>query len=337
MNLNLMNFDGCLYSYFVAYHLQFSYVGTFMLKTFNEERAHLHGWNWLGVGHCSGHFGEIVQGRFTAADGSTFRGLVTLFCRSVGTTVTAAITLGSGRDTVPLGRLKVQKAVDTYRHAHGLPADHDVTLQIKSSIPAGIGMGSSTADIVATFRAMDQAYGNQTDVEDLLAMVLRVEAACDSTMLDHRARLFAQRDGRVVEDFGCRLPPFYVLGFNLMPEEIFRTDETSPAEYTDAEIADFDDLLFQLRRSIQLGDCLGIAKIATRSAIINQRKFPKQHFDRLMSVCSSVGASGVCISHSGTVAGLIFPVNRLPPNATLAGVSTTVESWGGICLGLYRM
>lgn len=262
---------------------------------------------------------------------------MTLTCRSVGSTAQVSVCSGSSGDTVPPGRRKVRNAVSVYRLMHDIPADTSINVRITSSIPMGIGMGSSTADIVATLRALDQAYGNSTCLEDLVGMVLKVEDACDSTMLDHRVRLFAQRDGIVAKDFGKRLPPFYVLGFNLMPEESFETDETPPAEYTEAEVEQFDTLLASLRSAIDLGDCRRIAEIATASAMINQGKFPKRHFEQLLKVGRTMKAAGICVSHSGTIAGLIFPIDALPPDAVLETGSKNVEGWGCANLGLYRM
>ncbi|PIL21574.1 hypothetical protein P775_03645 [Puniceibacterium antarcticum] len=233
--------------------------------------------------------------------------------------------------------MKVKKAVQVYRSLHLVPEDLDFIIDIESNIPSGIGMGSSTADIVATLRAMDQAYGQHTELEDLVGLVLQVEKACDSTMLDHRVRLFAQRDGKVLENFGCRLPPLYVLGFNMMPGEVFKTDDMPPANYSREELARFDQLLSMLRIAVHAGDCRKIAEIATESALINERKYPKRNFGYLMDIRTALNAAGVCVSHSGTIAGLIFPINELPCPATLTEVSSEVRSWGGEYLGLYRM
>ncbi|MFC3530553.1 hypothetical protein ACFOMH_20550 [Paracoccus mangrovi] len=128
-------------------------------------------------------------------------------------------------------------------------------------------MGSSTADIVATIRALDHACGHLTGIDDLVALVLSVEDACDSTMLDHNARLFAQRDGEVREEFGLPLPSFYVLGVNMMPGEVFVTDDMPPASYSATEIHQFDELLRRLRLAVRDGDVRSLAAIA--------REYPK--------------------------------------------------------------
>lgn len=220
---------------------------------------------------------------------------------------------------------------------HRAPRDQDYRIDIVSSIPAGIGMGSSTADIVATVRALDQACGQHTTMNDLVALVLKVEDACDSTMLDHNVRLFAQRDGEIREEFGVRLPSFYVLGVNMMPGEVFVTDEMPPADYTPAEVLRFDVLLARLRCAIHEGDVRSVAAIATESALINEGKYPKRNFDRILKLRKTMKASGICISHSGTVAGLIFPLEDLPLQSALDEASAEVAAWGSSYLGVYRI
>ncbi|MFV0408369.1 MAG: hypothetical protein ACK5LJ_01305 [Paracoccus sp. (in: a-proteobacteria)] len=308
-----------------------------MLQTMNFERLDPHSWLWQGVGHCSGHFGELLQGRFSDGQGGSFRGLVTLSSRSVGSTARAVIVSGIGNIKAPQGLSKVARAVQTYRDLHHVPHDQDLRIDIVSNIPPGIGMGSSTADIVATVRALDQAYGHLTNIDDLVALVLSVEDACDSTMLDHNVRLFAQRDGKVREEFGARLPSFYVLGLDMMPGKVFVTDDMPPAEYSAAEISHFDELLQRLRLAVRDGDVRSVAAIATESAMINERKYPKGNIEHLLLLQKTMSALGICISHSGTIAGLIFPLNALPLQAALNEASLEIASWGSRYLGLYRI
>jgi uncharacterized protein involved in propanediol utilization len=312
-------------------------LGANMLQMLNFESLDTHSWLWQGVGHCSGHFGELLQGRFSDGRGDSFRGLVTLSCRCVGSTARAMIVPGDGDIAVPNGLSKVARTAQAYRNLHHVPRDQNFRIDIFSSIPPGIGMGSSTADIVSTVRALDQACGHLTGMDDLVALVLSVENACDSTMLDHNVRLFAQRDGKVREEFGVRLPSFYVLGVNMMPGEIFVTDDRPPADYSPAEIRHFDELLGRLRLAVHDGDVRSVAAIATESALINELKYPKRNLDHLLTLRKGLNASGICISHSGTIAGLIFPLDALPLQSALDAASSEITSWGSGYLGLYRI
>ncbi|MFC3530528.1 hypothetical protein ACFOMH_20415, partial [Paracoccus mangrovi] len=77
--------------------------------------------------------------------------------------------------------------------------------------------------------------------------------------------------------------------------------------------------------------------IATESAMINEGKYPKRNFKHLMALRKTLNASGICISHSGTIAGLIFPLDDLPLQSALNAAFLEITSWGSGYLGLYRI
>lgn len=49
-----------------------------------------------------------------------------------------------------------------------------------------------------------------------------------------------------------------------------------------------------------------LGRAATISAEINQKYYPKKNFKELLEISKDIGASGIQISHSGTLIGLIF-------------------------------
>jgi uncharacterized protein involved in propanediol utilization len=53
-----------------------------------------------------------------------------------------------------------------------------------------------------------------------------------------------------------------------------------------------------------------VGRVASASAGINQRYLPKPHFSELMRLSEDVGAAGLQVAHSGTVAGLLFDPRR---------------------------
>lgn len=112
------------------------------------------------------------------------RGLVMLPCRGVGTTFEVIVHAGSGRMAVPNEKSKLRKAIQAYCSEHTECKYLDITVEVTSAVPAGIGMGSSTSDIVSCFRALNKAFGRQTNEDSLLRSVMKAENACDSTMLE---------------------------------------------------------------------------------------------------------------------------------------------------------
>lgn len=308
-----------------------------MLHSAISQNDGIGGWHWHGVGHCPGHFGELIQGMFSTSSGAPRRSLVSLTCRSIGTTSEALISQGQGDIYVPKGKSKVQRAVRAYCDSKVIPEAINIDVRIKSTIPEGIGMGSSTADIVSSIRALDQALGYHTPPEDILKLVMNAESACDSTMLCQDVKLFAQREGRVVENFGKPLSPLAIFGFDLMPGHFFKTDETPPAQYTVNEILTFDLLLERLRRGVARQDTGEICAIATESAQINQSKYPKHNFDKFIEIKNHCGALGICVSHSGTIAGLLFCINSMPDDTTRHEIFRMARDAEFNALGMFRI
>ncbi len=249
--------------------------------------------NRRGNGFCHGHFGELLQGAFSRDD-SIVRGLITLPCSMVGSKASAIVSTGEGRTDVALGHSKVVRLVQAYRRFHRVAATLDIRVEIDSTIPVGIGMGSSTSDIVATVRALDKALGIRTATQDVANLALSAELASDSTMHADRMMIFAQRSGEILEDYGVGYPQFTVQGFVLDPGSIFDTDATRPARYQPEEIEFFDEARDRLHSIAHKHDLPSLAAIASRSADINQRYHPQRRFHELIELARcdlSVGCS----------------------------------------------
>ena len=290
----------------------------------------------LGIGYCSGHFGELLQGAFTDTDGLTVRGLVTLPYPAAGVMAHVTATSGSGKVQVPPGKSKTADLVRGYIQLHGLAGQVDCAVELSSRLVEGVGMGSSTADLVATVRALDLALARRTDDVTVAQLAVKTEVACDSTMFVSRALLFAQREGRVLEDFGPPLPSIELVGFNLAPGETFSTVGTPPATYATGEIREFDELRKLMRRAICAREVATLAEVATESARINQRHFPKPRFNDFLQLADDFGATGVSVAHSGTLGALIYGAEEPCNRSRLVALKSAARSIGYEPMSVFR-
>lgn len=179
-------------------------------------------------------------------------------------------------------------------------------VEITSDVPRGIGMGSSTSDVTATIRAVADFHGVELSKDEVARLAVLAECASDSIMIDDRVVLFGHRDGVVLETFGHRLPPMFVISCDTEPGARVDTLRLHPADYDDAEIAGFGVLRAALRRAVALADTALLGRVATASSRINERYLPKPHLEFLLRMCLRHGGCGIQVAHSGTVAGLIF-------------------------------
>lgn len=264
----------------------------------------------VGVGYAPAHHGELLQGVFDDGTGRLRRALVTLPQRDRGARATFHPSRRFYSITVENpGLTKVRRAAVLALHRF---AAHPATvpggcIEISSDVPARIGMGSSTSDVTAAIRAVADFHGVRLPEEELGRLAVQAEGASDSTMIDDRVVLFAQRDGLVLETLGHRLPPMVVVGCDTDPGGGgVDTLRFKPAEYDERELGAFQVLLAGMRRAVATGDVALLGRVATASARINQRFLPKPDLERLVELCLAHGGCGVQVAHSGTVAGLIF-------------------------------
>jgi uncharacterized protein involved in propanediol utilization len=285
----------------------------------------------VGVGYAPAHHGELLQGVFDDGTGRLRRALVTLPQRDRGT---RAVFHPSNRYysiTVENPELtKVRRAAVLALHRF---ATHPTTvpgglIEIVSDVPARIGMGSSTSDVTAAIRAVADFHGVCLPAEELGRLAVAAEGASDSTMIDDRVVLFAQRDGMVLETLGHRLPPMVVVGCDTDPGGGVDTLRLKPAEYSDQETGVFQVLRAAMRRAVATDDVALLGRVATASARINQRFLPKPGLETLLELCLEHGGCGVQVAHSGTIAGLIFDARRPDVVDDVRRCASRVEALG---------
>lgn len=292
------------------------------------------GQEMVGIGFAPAHHGELLQGMFLDEAGVPHRALVTLPQPALGSRAVFRPSYSHGGVLGPPELIKVRRAaILTLGQLPGYrsPAKGG-QIEITSTVPRGIGMGSSTSDVTATIRAVADSHGHPLSKEEVARLAVLAECASDSVMIDDQVVLFAQREAAVLEVFGQVLPPMLVLGCDTAPEEEVDTLRMPPAPYDSAEIARFGVLRAAMRRAVAKSDVALLGLVATASARINQRYLPKPQLEQLIRIGRQHGGCGVQVAHSGTVAGLIFDaraatvaedLDRCAAELARAGVSVT--------------
>ncbi|MER6387372.1 GHMP kinase [Streptomyces sp. NPDC001523] len=265
-----------------------------------------------GTGHAPGHHGEILQGVFLDDTGQHRAGLVTLPLPGPGSRAEFTRRPGTPphRLTVlPAGRTKAARAaaLAVAECAPGHPEPPcGGELRITGDIPVGLGMGSSSSDVVAVIRAVADSYGTRLPPETIARLAVRAELACDPLMLDGRPVLFAQRQGRVLEVLGRALPPVVVVGCSLGAGAPVDTLSLPVRAHDDGDVRACERLRVLLRQAVATGDVALLGEVATASARRGQEVLRHPEFDSLTEVAARFGAAGVQIAHSGSVAGVLF-------------------------------
>lgn len=266
----------------------------------------------VGSGYACCHHGEILQGVFLDDNGRHCLGLVTLPMNDRGTHAEFVRQPGTAHGKITVSPARRSKA----RHAAALamklcaelsdqpPCGGE--LRLHSTIPVGLGMGSSTSDIIATMRAVSASFDIELPPTTMAHLAVHAERASDPLMLDDRPVLFAQREGRVLENLGGELPPVVVVGCLTGRGQPVNTLAVPTTKYRHEDLRAFQRLRGMLRQAIACGDVAQLAQVSTESARHHQRILAKTEFDLLTGIAEATGAEGVQVAHSGNVAGLLF-------------------------------
>ncbi|MDH2348806.1 hypothetical protein [Bradyrhizobium sp. SSUT77] len=308
-----------------------------------------------GMATCHPHFGELLQGAFALEDGRhrrTVRALVSVHMpHSDGSQ--ARVTLDPSRigkfepqvgdtgiNVMPKHFHKCELAVRLTLDALGM-RNMAATLNVRTFVPEGAGMGSSTSGVVASIRAavkaVDAYRGSRVIPAPHLQAKLAVAAehACDSLMFDCTSStiLFAQRTGKSIRVFNGPLPQMQILGFDTGScEGGIGTDRLPRARYSRDQIAAFGCALAVLERAIAEQSVALVGRVATFSAIQSetamQNPLKKPKFNELLSIKEDTGSAGVVVAHSGTVAGLIFDPHLPDIRSRVAKARTAIGRLG---------
>ncbi|MER7753334.1 kinase [Kitasatospora sp. NPDC097643] len=280
-----------------------------------------------GTGTAPGTFGELLQG-VTARDGIDF--LVTL---PIDSGATATFTAEPGTDTVTVhpphkhrARRLVRLMLDAYGFAGG------GRLRLCGELPEGRGLASSSADLVATARAVGQALGVPMGPETIEDFLRRIEPT-DGVMYPGVVS-FHHRQVRLREFLGP-LAPLTIVGV----EEGGAVDtlefNRQPKPFTAAERREYDDLLERVSHAVRTGDLRTVGQVATRSAQLNERLRPKRLLHRMISLAEEFDALGVAVAHSGTAVGVLVADSDPEAAAKLAGLRERAAALAGNAT-LYR-
>ncbi|CDZ41413.1 Propanediol utilization protein PduX [Neorhizobium galegae bv. officinalis] len=258
-----------------------------------------------GHGRAIGHHGELIQGVFEDCEGRLQRGLISLPCRDYKSRATLTLEHERSLSVTPVDREKAKRAAKFVLDRFG-PARAGGQLSISSNIPIGRGMGSSTADVLASIIAAFDSLDCQPSAQMVMEIAVAAEGACDSTLYSQLAVLFAQREGAIIESFKNSLPLLDVISVDTTPDRIVDTLKFPPAEYVPSEIELFRVLRGMVREALGTVNIELLGKAATASAEINERFLPKPGLHEIKRIGDLHGAAGVQVAHSGTVVGLMF-------------------------------
>ncbi|AZM58043.1 kinase [Streptomyces sp. WAC 01529] len=254
------------------------------------------------MGTAFGTFGELLQG-VLPDEGGDF--LVTL---PVARWTMATFRQGSDsgglevwpphkKKALQLARMIVDLAPRGTRSAGG------GVLTVSSVIPEGKGLASSSADLVATARAVGRALGIAMPPARIERLLARIEPT--DGVLYPAIVAFHHRSVRLRAVLGS-LPAMAVVGVDEGGSVDTVDFNRIPKPFTAADRRVYAELLARLSDAVRARDLAEVGRVATRSALMNQRLRHKRLLEPVRAICREVGGLGVAVGHSGTTLGILL-------------------------------
>ncbi|MEU4968005.1 hypothetical protein ACH4RA_25345 [Streptomyces smyrnaeus] len=272
-------------------------------------------------GVCHGTLGELYQGPLRAGSEPD----IAVVSFPVDRHSWVHFTPGTAApNRLPLGE-KSATAARLFLEHFGLtlPPGH---WRAHSDLRVGVGMASSTADIVATLRCLFRLFALPYDTDVVLGVLAAIERA-DSVFLDEFALHLSGRH-RVIRRLGTDI------GFHTA--HITEPGTVDTAAVTDLLLGhyrrhgeEYGRCLTDLLKGFASGDPAAVARAATTSAALSQKVLPKATFDSMLAHRERFGADGIFVAHTGCLIGYLFPDR--PDAALKSELSAFFHSLGHQC------
>ncbi|MFI6458538.1 hypothetical protein ACIBF6_44205 [Streptosporangium amethystogenes] len=273
----------------------------------------------VGRGRAPGTFGELLQG--ILGSGTDF--LVTF---PVDLYVEAAFEPDPQLDQVivsPPHKNKARRLATRIMSHYGVHTGG--WLMLNSALPEGKGMASSTADLVATARAVDSAFRLKLPNRLLKQMMAEIEPS--DGVMHPGITAFFHRQVRLHRRMGT-LPQLTIAGIDdgesVDTVAFNRSRKPIPAHWA----VRYGELLDQLTRAVRDHDLAAVGQVATASARLFQTFNPKPHLAAVEEICHDVGGLGTVVGHSGTCLGILLARHDPEHGPRLARALTELERLG---------
>lgn len=257
---------------------------------------------YKGTAVMPGSCGELVQGTISGRN----------FHVTCPVNLYSTVTVETGPSlkyyAFPKNRTKAARAVKKLLERLGCKG-YGAVIRVKSCLPVGKGMASSTADIAAACYAVAAALNVEIAYSMVAEIALAIEPSdglfCPGiTLFDHVKGRFREILGSpppvsvLVLDFGGEVD---TLEFNRRPELPFLNRRNE---------GDTGKALELVRRGLQEQDPFLLGAGATMSALANQKILSKPGLEEIIDFVLKKGAYGLNVAHSGTVAGVLLPPGK---------------------------
>jgi L-threonine kinase len=243
-----------------------------------------------------GSCGELVQGTVSGRN----------FLITCPVDIWSDVTVESGSQESAAGEKTLEAVRKTWDYLGYSNGSFSVT--VDTTLPAGKGMASSSADISAACLAAAVIAGRQLSTDEIADIALSIEPT--DGIFYPGIVMFDHLGGKLRRLLGCP-PPMFTAIFDAGGEvdtlEFNKRSDLKELNKAKERLVRRASSL--VVRGLARGDSSLIGQGATISALANQSILFKSCLQVIAEIAPRFGAVGVNTAHSGTVVGIIFPDN----------------------------
>lgn len=238
-----------------------------------------------------GSFGEVLQGKVNNMD-------MLLSCP-----INIYTTVKIFESKKPYKKLRLNKAnrflyniLKSWNHEEYYK---NLDIQIKSKIPSGKGMASSTADLCAIYCSLLKMFNKDFNEEELIKECIKIEPTDsiifrEMTLFDYKKGLYKEKIGKYFS--------YDILVFE--GKKGISTVEFNNKKLPD--LKDVSDIYTILKEGAAEKNIEKLAYVSTESVIRNQHRLPYTWINNIEKIRKLTSGLGIIGAHSGNVLGIIY-------------------------------
>ena len=253
----------------------------------------------IGIGYCHGTFGELVQGVINERDPFLIPLPINLYSKAI------FFPQRPNREILVYDQnYKARQACQLLLNKYKI--DGGGSLVVQSQLPIGKGMASSTADIIASLRAVASSFSLPLDEGIISEIATKIEPT-DGIMYDE-AISYDYINGKLIETLG-HIPELLLFGI-----DTGGFVDTQQFNQTSKNYSFQDKVLLKkayslVKKGLSESHVPSIFNASTISAKINQKILPKEDFEEMEKLAETY-KGGLIVAHSGTVIGILLDPNH---------------------------
>lgn len=250
-----------------------------------------------GIGRSHGTFGEFLQG--VLPNDKDF--LITFPIKQFSESEFVTLPEKDELIVYPSNKLKSRQLAIKILKFFDKPLGG--YLKLTSDLQQGKGLASSTADMIATSRAIEDCFDVNIPVILLEQFIREIEPS-DGIMYPGVV-VYYQKEVRLGQCIG-NCPSLTVLALDEIGEvdTINFNQIDKPFNYTDK--LEYQELLNKAILAFKNNNLKLLGEVTTKSAILNQKLLHKKTLDTMLRICRKINGLGIVTAHSGAYMGILI-------------------------------